>query len=253
MNKSVDIAKAFTHIFDDPQWVGKSAVGALVSLVFVLNFAVYGYEVRVIRQVSRGQRGPLPNWGDFGNMFGEGLALGLARLLVLLPIVFFVTAPVFGLLIGLPVIAAFVAQAAEQNAERIVNGLAGVGLLGAGLMCGLGLSLSLAFAFVSPAMTAAYASQGTFSACFDVKEISRFIRQNTRNYVMACLAGIGALFVINIATLFLSSIPCIGWLLALPLGGLGVFYVLMVIGHAVGQVMALDDARHRVVVAATAA
>ncbi|MEK6575353.1 MAG: hypothetical protein AABZ58_13680, partial [Chloroflexota bacterium] len=53
MTASIDIGKAFTHLFEDADWLTKTAIGACLSLVPVLGFTVIGYELRVIRNVSR--------------------------------------------------------------------------------------------------------------------------------------------------------------------------------------------------------
>ncbi len=54
------IGEAFSFQFEDIQWPTKLGIGALISLVPILNFAVVGYEVGIVRNVAAGVQEPLP-------------------------------------------------------------------------------------------------------------------------------------------------------------------------------------------------
>jgi hypothetical protein len=86
VKNSVDLGKAFTHLFEDAEWITKMVIGSLIALVPILNFALVGYEVRVMRNVAKGEQHPMPSWNDFGDLFTEGMWLGLARIVYSLPV-----------------------------------------------------------------------------------------------------------------------------------------------------------------------
>jgi|SRR3990172_5033683 len=242
MTGSIDIGKAFTHLFEDVDWLTKTAIGACLSLVPVLGFTVIGYELRVIRNVSKGESRPMPTWDDFGAMFMDGLQLGLARLLLALPAIALFFVPLFALFF-FPVIGSIIAEGSARTsaeAERIASLAFGIGMLAATVCCGGGFLYSLALGFVYPAMTANFTRHGAFAACFNFPEILAFIRRNGTNYLTVWVAGLLAGVVYSTVFSVLYVIPCIGPLLALPLSLVGLFWIYMVTGHAVGQAMALD-------------
>lgn len=242
MNRSIDIGKAFTHLFDDADWIAKTAVGACLMLVPVLGFAVVGYELRVVHRVSRGEARPMPDWEDFGEMFMDGLQLGLARLVLALPVIGLLILPMLAFFF-LPVFGGIIADSSARTsaeAERIFGLIFGLGMLASTLCCGLGMLFSWALGFIFPAMTANYARRNTFASCFSFSEIFAFIRRNTSNYLTAWIAGMLAGVLYSVVFSMLYVVPCIGPMLALPLSMVGVFWIYMVTGHIVGQVLALD-------------
>ena len=62
----MDIGRAYTFIMSDPKWIAKVLIGAAVSLVPILNLALYGYALDVVKRVYQGTDLPLPEWDDFG-------------------------------------------------------------------------------------------------------------------------------------------------------------------------------------------
>ena len=234
----MDIGKSVSYIFEDEEWAGKVGVGALIMLVPVLNFVGIGYEAQVIRNVSRGQARPLPAWNDFGAFFMDGLWLALARLVYALPI--------FALLC-LPLTSFFLLLFTTAQDERRFNTFFPFVILFCGLMFLILLLYSLTIGLLSPAVTAQYIRRGTFTACFDVPAILRFIRDNFSNYLTVWLGSLAVGLALNIivspVAVFLSFIPCIGQLAYLALLGGMVIVTLLVTGHLVGQLIRAADAR----------
>jgi hypothetical protein len=58
----MDIGKAFSFPFEDDDWLTKLFLGAVVSIVPILNFAWGGYTVDILRNVIDGVPRPLPAW-----------------------------------------------------------------------------------------------------------------------------------------------------------------------------------------------
>lgn len=240
MDKSIDLGKAFTHVFEDPDWVTKALLGAAITIVPILNFATAGYEVQVVRNASKGEPRPMPTWDDIGGLFTAGLPLALARIAVALPatIVILIAA---GSIFMVPFFAAFVVPDLDSaEGERTMVMVMGFWFLlfFGGLVIGSAFSFIVGFLF--PAMTANFVRRGTFASCFEVREIFDFVRRNSANYVMVWLAGVLVGLLFAAVYMFIAFIPCMGPLVGFPLSLAALFYYYMVSSHALGQAMALD-------------
>src|SRR5271157_4270584 len=94
---TMDIAKSFTFMFEDPDWLPKLAIGTLVALVgWVLFVAligiiplivVLGYSLEVTRNVMSNQVSPLPDWSDWGRFLSRGIKLVVVFIVWLLPLI----------------------------------------------------------------------------------------------------------------------------------------------------------------------
>jgi hypothetical protein len=83
----MDFAKAFSFVFDDPDWIQKIIIGGIVSLIPVVGWLlVMGYMIAVGRNVIRGNPQPLPDWADFGQFLVDGLYGFVIGLVYALPI-----------------------------------------------------------------------------------------------------------------------------------------------------------------------
>lgn len=69
----MDISKPFSFAFGDNQWVNKLGLGALITLIPVLNFAWTGYMVELMRNVMKDAPQLLPSRDDLSRKFNEGL------------------------------------------------------------------------------------------------------------------------------------------------------------------------------------
>ena len=67
----MDIGKAFSYVFEDEQWISKVLIGGLLIWIPIVNFAVFGYMIKVAQNVAQGNPRPLPEWGEFGDHFGS--------------------------------------------------------------------------------------------------------------------------------------------------------------------------------------
>jgi hypothetical protein len=240
MAESIDIGKAFSHMFEDEEWTTKAIIGAALSIIPIVNFIVIGYELRLIRKVSQGEDRPMPTWEDMGDLFMEGLQLGLAQIVLTLPIALFFLLPLFGFWFSIFLLPVFAGSAPEAEIERMVGAYMGLGMLGMFGCFGIGMLLSFLMGFVLPAVTANFSRKRTFASCFEVSAILGFIRRNLGNYFMVWLSTLMAGVVASFVYTFLYFIPCFGQLLLLPAAAAGTFFIYMVGGHALGQALALD-------------
>ena len=68
----MDFAKAFKFVFDDPDWLKKIGVMALITLIPVVGtFVLMGYALETAQRVIRQDAEALPNL-DFGAQLGLG-------------------------------------------------------------------------------------------------------------------------------------------------------------------------------------
>lgn len=236
MNKTIDIGKAISHLFDDPEWISKTALGALLSVLPILNFTVVGYELRLIRNVSQGEARPLPSWNDFGEMFVEGLWLGIARIIYGLPVAFGVILAIMTFY-GSLIFGSIATESQRGDSNPAVGAFVLIAFLGGGTFCGLAILYSLALGFLSPAIAANFARQGTLASCFNLSQIITLIRRNANPYLMvwvtALLAGVIYLGISSASSFLL----CLNFLILLP----AVFWMYTMIAHATGQFLALAN------------
>jgi hypothetical protein len=218
-----DVVACLKVVTDDPAWVSKLLTATAVSLAGVLIVPIpllLGYHLRLMRRAQAGEARPLPEWDDWGGLFGDGLrvlALVLPHqiaflLVVLLPFVLVVT--VSGALGG----------------ER---GGALVALLVFPLVL-LMLALALAFGVYLNATLVRLAAGGDLAAAYDPGANLAFVRRNVFNLLLAFIVLIVANFIAQFGIL----LCCIGLLPATVWSQLCFHY-------ALGRAAALDPQRGR--------
>ena len=226
----MDIGKAFSYPFEDDEWLTKLFLGAIVSIVPILNFAWAGYTVDILRNVVDGVPRPLPAWSDFGDKFVKGFIIWIAGLIYALP------AFIIGCLpLGLLIIPASMEGA--DFSDALAATFTGVGIF---LICILALYL-LALTFYYPAVYINFARKGTFGSCFEIGEIFRIISEHTSKYLTAWLISIVGAIVVTVVVMLVSFvlalIPCIGWILTWVISALSTVYLFAIYSHLFGQVV----------------
>lgn len=228
----MDIEKSFGYPFEDKEWVGKLGLGALISMVPILNFAWTGYMVGIIRNVMDHAAEPLPTWDDLEKKLVDGLILFAAGLVYALPAILLILIPT-GILVASGV------MTENSNLRDIGQVILSIGgALFAGLLCVIflyGIFLSLVY----PAILVMFAREGTFASCFKLREIVAMISQNTSAFLtawgMSLVAGIGVGMIVGLASVVVGWIPCVGWAAGLVLGLGSTVYASSVQAHLVGQ------------------
>jgi hypothetical protein len=235
----MNIEKALTYPFEDHQWAGKVGIGVLISLVPILNFAWLGYMVELMRQVTKGNPLPMPDWNNLGKKFMDGLFLFLAGFVYALPVILLVGVPLAFMIV--PAI-----MAGNTNNQNIANAIATAGGLVAMCLTCLFILYALALSVIFPAIYVEFAAKGTFASCFNFKDIFAQIRKNTGMYFTAWAVylgvTIGASLVGGIIGGLLGWIPCLGQLVAVVVGVASGIYALLVFAHLFGQYGAADPA-----------
>lgn len=223
----MDFGKAFTFMFEDPDWLRKLGVGTLVGLVGILFspiliglvplIALLGYTLDVLRNVANGYERPLPEWQDWGGFLARGFKLFAAFLVWALP----------AILIGIPL--SIGSALADQNSG-------GMGAIAAILIACSSCLLILWGIFLtllSPAIYVRIAQTDRFAAAFEFSRLWAFTRDNLGNIIIAILlTWVAGLIASIVAPLGLIAL-IIGVLVTLPFAMLWQY---LVQAHLFGQI-----------------
>jgi len=226
---TVDLARCFTFVTDDPAWVSKILIGgvfAFAATFLVGAFFVAGYWSRLLRRVAAGETRPLPEWDDLGGIFRDGLPIvglyviyGLAALLV--------TGVPAGL--GFALLAS--ARTGFRHAPDVSSILEGLGAVGFLAVYGVVLVVAFVANVLFPAVLARAAHANSFLEGFAWGEILAFLRTNTANYALALLAYFVASFASQLGLLAC----CVGVFPA-------VFWAHLILAYGLGDALRLQSA-----------
>lgn len=195
--RTIDFARPFTYVFEDPNWLPKVAIGGLMTLLSMLLIGIpfiVGYCARLARNVAAGAPQPLPEWDAWGEDFGEGLKLVVIALIWYAPMVLILFVA-FG---GTAMIGA-VAGDSSDAAAMAASGVFGFA------MC-LFYGLILVIAVLLPAALTLAVMRRDFGSGFAFGEIFAYIKANAANYVLSILVYLVAGFLAQFGVILL----CIG-------------------------------------------
>ena len=84
----MDIGVALTYVTKDQAWLKKVLVGGLLLLIPIIGaFILYGFGVRIVRNVMAGDPNPLPEWDDIGGDLSRGFFVWLGIIIWSLPLI----------------------------------------------------------------------------------------------------------------------------------------------------------------------
>ncbi len=208
----MNFGKAFTFVFDDPEWLKKVAINALIGLIPIIG-ALYllGWGLEVARRIAIQSPIPLPDV-DFGTFLGHGLKAFVVGLVYTLPI-WIVTIPM--------VVIALVVEGAGMDREvanvllMITNLCGGLLLLLYGLLMGL----------VLPAALTRTVVYGSIKSGLQFGSVLGLVRAAPGAYIVTLLGT----FVAGLLAAFVGTLAC----------GIGLIftaaYQQAVMGHFYGQ------------------
>ncbi len=185
----MDIGSAFTYMFDDQDWLKKIAIGGGVILIalalspilvgLLLLLPINGYMLEALKNVRDGRPTPLPEWGNFGDLFTKGLMIFVIGLVYSLPGLLFAC----GSLLTNPQIIAEL----TPNVDRDV--IASLGIVSGCLSC-IQFILSLLGSALVPAALIRYAQYGTLGSAFQFGAIISFVKNNLGDYLIVFLLSL---------------------------------------------------------------
>ena len=211
----MNIGKAFTYIFDDEEWFKKLALGGLITIIPILNFATLGYLVEVIKNVRNNDERPLPDWSEgLGQFFMSGVMVLVGLLVYSLPAI--IVACIFGIFFA-------VLGSAMENSNGDTAGM----VFGLARICFFGVIFILAFLpyILTPAGMVRYAETGQLNAMFKFGDLTEFIKKNTSGYIIVLLLGL-------VVLVFLAPLGLIACMVGVFLTQ---WWAYLVFGHLTGQ------------------
>jgi hypothetical protein len=204
----VDIGKAFSFVFEDPNWPGKIIIGGVIAIIPIIGWIlVMGYMVAVARNVIRGAPQPLPEWSDFGQLFLDGLYGIVIAFVYALPII----------VVSLVTVTPASILSGDDGGAAVT--LASCCFAAFALIYGL-----LAGWLFVPAALGRYADTGDIMAGLRFGEVLEISRASPVDFLLALIVS----WVVGFLAGFGVILCCVG---ALFTG----FYAQCVTGHAYGQ------------------
>lgn len=218
----IDIHRAIRFFFEDPQWLAKLAVGSLfyvLAFVLIGGFFIAGYMMELIRRTARGERHPLPEWENLGDMFVEGATVTAAYFVLILPAMFLFVVP----MIVLGVFA--------EGEGRDPHPALGVAVL---VMLMLLVIVYFALLLYFPAAVVRMALERRFSAAFEFSENFELLKRNIVNFILAILFYMLASFISQFGMILF----CVGIIPA-------AFWAACVGAYSLGEVALRDPERQQ--------
>lgn len=224
----MDFGKAFTFMFEDPDWLRKLGIGVLVCVVGILFTPVLigliplimltGYCLDVLRNVAEGHARPLPEWEDWGGFLSRGFKLFAALFVWVLP----------ALIVAIPLsLGSALADSSRGGGMGVIAAL--LIICSSCLLILWGLLVTL----LSPAIYARIALTQRFAAAFEFGNLWAYTRDNLGNVIIAILlTWLAGLIASLVAPLGLIALG-IGILVTFPLA---ILWQYLVQAHLFGQI-----------------
>jgi len=229
----MQFGRAFSFAFEDPDWLKKIGIAALVSLIpLVGQIFLVGWGVEVMRRVINRDAVPLPDWTDFSGHLVRGLKATVVYLVYSLPMILFGFCMWAGMM-GSTLL--FAGDEANVEAASIAM------IVVAGALGCLMLIYGILMAFLLPAALARMAVSGNLGGAFRIGDVFKLVRAAPGPYVLVILGSMLAGIIGS-----LGSIACgIGALLTTA-------YASTITGHLTGQAyLAASEAKPAAVVSAS--
>jgi hypothetical protein len=177
----MQFGRAFSFAFEDPDWLKKIGIAALVSLIpLVGQIFLVGWGVEVMRRVINRDAVPLPDWTDFSGHLVRGLKATVVYLVFSLPMILFGFCLWAGMMGSTLLFAGDEANVEAASIAMIVVAVA--------LSC-LMLIYGILMAFLLPAALARMAVSGNLSDAFRIGDVFKLVRAAPGPYVLAILGS----------------------------------------------------------------
>ena len=187
----MDFGKAFTFAFDDPEWVRKVLINALIGLIPIVGqIYLLGWGLETARRVAMRSGEPLPDV-DFGTHLGHGFRAFVVSIVW--------TAPIWVIALVLGIISA-VATEIDPDIGNTIGAVLGICVGLVGLIFGLFLGVVL------PAALTRSAVFGSIKGGLDVGTVWALVRSAPGAWLMVLLGNILAGILAGIAGTLLCGI-----------------------------------------------
>ncbi len=193
----MNIGKAFTYVFDDPQWLQKTLFGALFQLLSIVLVGIpfiLGYNVEIVRNVHRGDASPLPEWTNLGDKFSEGLKLLVVYVVWALPFILLYCCQM-ATSIGLTGV---MGGSSNSDSAGAIGAVAII--ISLALNCVMGL-YGIFLAVMIPAITAQFVRTGEIGAGIRFGEVIGILRRIPGPVIIVALLGIVTGFITQLGVI----------------------------------------------------
>ena len=222
----MDYGKSFSFVFEDKDWlrkIGMSSLAVLVGFILLVIPAILyilGYQIAVARNVLNGEKEPLPEPDNWGEMFSEGATVFGITLVYQIPLFLLMCVAV-----GLIAAGGGLSDATGSGALGATLGVVGI------LFYCIYIIVAIVLSFVMYAALVQYVREGTFAACMRFSEVWALFRNNIGDYILVVLCVIGAGIVAQLATSISIVTVCGPLILLFP----AMLWQTAVSGHLLGQ------------------
>ncbi|MFT5194597.1 MAG: hypothetical protein ACI9EW_003944 [Cellvibrionaceae bacterium] len=237
---TLDYAKGLTFAFEDKDWLSKLGKGALwafistILFIIPLYFFMLGYALDTARNVMKGEKHPLPNLDDVGEVYKDGARFFVVTLFYSLPAVILYCIMFIFLIAG-----AAASESAGISEDTLAAAMGG-GMLA--VQCILYIYL-LIVGLMLPAIMVRYLRTDDIRETLNIGQVFAILRENFVPCLMIMLMYIAATIIWEIV-LVVSFITICGWIFVLFAG---YPWLMAVQGHLVGQFASqLDDKTQRI-------
>lgn len=206
----MDLGRAFAFVFDDPDWLRKVGLNALIALIPIIGpLYLLGWGLEVAKRVAARGLEPLPDI-DFGTYLVHGFRAFVVSLVY--------TAPLW----ISNIVAAILFSAVREVGQGPTNALVGIGTACGGLLVLIFLML---LALVLPAAMTRSAVFGSIEAGLHFRAVWGMVRAAPGAYIVAFIASL----LTGFAAAFLGGLAC----------GIGIIFTMayyqVISGHLYGQ------------------
>lgn len=217
----MDYGKAFSYVFEDKDWIKKIAIGAVVSLVPIVNFALFGYVAEILRRVAQGEAQVLPEWDKFGDLFMKGLQIVVINFVYFLPVI---VVNICSAIANAGLGAAAVGLANGDNSST-VGILSTVSTVVQVCLSCLVFLAAIGASFLLPAAWGTFVETGQLGAALRIGDIVKLFRGSPGPFIISNLILTAAYFVL----------APVGFLVCVVGVFVALAYLGVVAGHLYGQ------------------
>lgn len=185
----MDFGKAFSYPFQDPDWVKKILIPAVVMLIPIVGgFIVMGWMLEITRRVIRQDPTPLPEL-DFGKNLSDGFKGFVIGLVYAIPAIIFSLPPAIA--------SSLIGTADSSNVEAMGAVIAIVSVCCYGLL----FIYSLLLAVVVPAALGNFVAKESLGAGLRFGEVFALVKAAPGAYLMVLLGVILASIIAQLGTI----------------------------------------------------
>jgi hypothetical protein len=177
----MNFGRAFTYAAEDPDWLKKLGIAALVMLIPLVGaITVMGWGLEITRRVINNDPQPLPGWDNFGDFLMKGLKQFVVSLAYVFPIFL-----IYGC--GMAVTFGGVALAGSSNDSSVGNAAGGIVSIVMICMYCFVILYAIAVGLLMPPAIGNLAATGELGAAFRFSEVFGLLRAAIGPYLLSLL------------------------------------------------------------------